>query len=195
MGINRAVGISRSRCRWYQRHRCRRFGVREGLLRTPAASPWTCFCIRRCFPARLWFMRRYFSSWRIRLPWYTSDSFRCLFRFHWLQADNSSLPFPSTAKRCFCILSAAASGNACKSVLNPFASKEKVKKRSVVKDSVCIGAIRELFLTSSCSRRLTGRIIARLIYIHILIIYIMNKAKRQISSSTRQLLIIYLLRR
>ena len=40
----------------------------------------------------------------------------------------------------------AASGNACKSVYNPYASKEKVKK-SVVKDSVCIGAIRELFLT------------------------------------------------
>ena len=38
----------------------------------------------------------------------------------------------------------AASGNACKSVYNPYASKEKVKK-SVVKDSVCIGAIRELF--------------------------------------------------
>ena len=40
----------------------------------------------------------------------------------------------------------AASGHACKSVYNPYASKEKVKK-SVVKDSVCIGAIRELFLT------------------------------------------------
>ena len=38
----------------------------------------------------------------------------------------------------------AASGNACKSVYNPYASKEKVKK-SVVKDSVCIGDIREFF--------------------------------------------------
>ena len=43
-------------------------------------------------------------------------------------------------------ISAAASGNACKSVYNPYASKEKVKK-SVVKDSVCIGDIREFFLT------------------------------------------------
>ena len=48
LDINRAVGTSRSRCRGYQRHRCRRYGVREGLLLTPAASPWTCFCGSRC---------------------------------------------------------------------------------------------------------------------------------------------------
>ena len=27
MGINRAVGTSRSRCREYRRHQCRRYGV------------------------------------------------------------------------------------------------------------------------------------------------------------------------
>ena len=32
LGTNRAVGTSRSRCRGCRRHRCRRFGVREGLL-------------------------------------------------------------------------------------------------------------------------------------------------------------------
>ena len=32
LGINRAVGTSRSRYRAYRRHRCRRYGVREGLL-------------------------------------------------------------------------------------------------------------------------------------------------------------------
>ena len=42
-------------------------------------------------------------------------------------------------------ITAAASGNACKSVYNPYASKGKVKKKSVVKDSVCIGDIREFF--------------------------------------------------
>ena len=41
-------------------------------------------------------------------------------------------------------ITAAASGNACKSVYNPYASKGKVKKKSV-KDSVCIGDIREFF--------------------------------------------------
>ena len=40
--------------------------------------------------------------------------------------------------------SAAASVHACKSVYNPFASKEKVNKIRV-KDSVCISAIRERF--------------------------------------------------
>ena len=39
LGTNRAVGTSRSRYRGCRRHRCRRYGVREGLLRTPAASP------------------------------------------------------------------------------------------------------------------------------------------------------------
>ena len=39
LGINRAVGTFRSRYRGYRRHRCRRYGVREGLLRTPAAFP------------------------------------------------------------------------------------------------------------------------------------------------------------
>ena len=34
LDINRAVGTSRSRYRVYRRHRCRRYGVREGLLRT-----------------------------------------------------------------------------------------------------------------------------------------------------------------
>ena len=48
LDINRAVGTSRSRCRAYRRHRCRRYGVRGGLLRTPAASPWTCSCGSRC---------------------------------------------------------------------------------------------------------------------------------------------------
>ena len=32
LGTNRAVGTSRSRYRAYRRHRCRRYGVREGLL-------------------------------------------------------------------------------------------------------------------------------------------------------------------
>nr|WP_287574882.1 hypothetical protein [Prevotella sp.] len=32
MDTNRAVGTSRSRCRGCRRHRCRRFGVQEGLL-------------------------------------------------------------------------------------------------------------------------------------------------------------------
>ena len=32
LDINRAVGTSRSRYRAYRRHRCRRYGVREGLL-------------------------------------------------------------------------------------------------------------------------------------------------------------------
>ena len=32
LGTNRAVGTSRSRYRGYRRHRCRRYGVREGLL-------------------------------------------------------------------------------------------------------------------------------------------------------------------
>ena len=32
LGKNRAVGTSRSRYRWYRRHRCRRYGVREDLL-------------------------------------------------------------------------------------------------------------------------------------------------------------------
>ena len=45
--------------------------------------------------------------------------------------------------------------------------KTKVKK-SVVKDSVCIRDIREFFWPSFCGRRLTGRIIVWLIYIHIL---------------------------
>ena len=31
LGINHAVGTSRSRCRGYRRHRCRRFGVRGSL--------------------------------------------------------------------------------------------------------------------------------------------------------------------
>ena len=49
--------------------------------------------------------------------------------------------------RCWIIsITAAASGHACKSVLNPYASKDKVKKIRV-KDSVCIGEIREFFLT------------------------------------------------
>ena len=39
----------------------------------------------------------------------------------------------------------AASGNACKSVYNPYASKKERSKKSVVKDSVCIGDIREFF--------------------------------------------------
>ena len=39
----------------------------------------------------------------------------------------------------------AASGNACKSVYNPYESKEKVKKS--VKDSVASVIIREFFLT------------------------------------------------
>ena len=60
-------------------------------------------------------------------------------------------------------ITAAASGNACKSVYNPFASKEKVKKIRV-KDSVCICAIREFFWPSFCSRRLTERIMARLCF-------------------------------
>ena len=32
LGTNRAVGTSRSRYIGYRRHRCRRYGVREGLL-------------------------------------------------------------------------------------------------------------------------------------------------------------------
>ena len=32
LGINRAVGTSRSRYRVFRRHRCHRYGVREGLL-------------------------------------------------------------------------------------------------------------------------------------------------------------------
>ena len=32
LDINRAVGTSRSRYRVFRRHRCRRYGVREGLL-------------------------------------------------------------------------------------------------------------------------------------------------------------------
>ena len=32
LGTNRAVGTSRSRYRGCRRHRCRRYGVREGLL-------------------------------------------------------------------------------------------------------------------------------------------------------------------
>ena len=44
-------------------------------------------------------------------------------------------------------ISAAASGHACKSVYNPFASKKTKVKKIRVKDSVCISAIRELFLT------------------------------------------------
>ena len=32
LGTNRAVETSRSRYRGYRRHRCRRYGVREGLL-------------------------------------------------------------------------------------------------------------------------------------------------------------------
>ena len=32
LGTNRAVGTSRSRYRACRRHRCRRYGVREGLL-------------------------------------------------------------------------------------------------------------------------------------------------------------------
>ena len=32
LGINRAVGTSRSRYRACRRHRCRRYGVREGIL-------------------------------------------------------------------------------------------------------------------------------------------------------------------
>ena len=32
LGTNRAVGTSRSRYRAYRRHRCRQYGVREGLL-------------------------------------------------------------------------------------------------------------------------------------------------------------------
>ena len=39
----------------------------------------------------------------------------------------------------------AASGNACKSVYNPFASKKTRSKKIRVKDSVCIGDIRERF--------------------------------------------------
>ena len=31
LGTNRAVGTSRSRCRGYRRHRCRRYGVRGSL--------------------------------------------------------------------------------------------------------------------------------------------------------------------
>ena len=58
----------------------------------------------------------------------------------------SSLAFLSAAELRFFIFSAAASGHACKSVYNPYASKDKVKKIRV-KDSVCIGAIREFFLT------------------------------------------------
>ena len=41
----------------------------------------------------------------------------------------------------------AASVHACKSVYNPFASKKTKVKKIRVKDSVCIGAIREFFLT------------------------------------------------
>ena len=70
-------------------------------------------------------------------------------------------------------ISAAASGNACKSVWNLFASKGKVKKIRV-KDSVCIGDNPWVFWPSFCSRRLTERIIARLIYIHYSIIYIIR---------------------
>ena len=49
--------------------------------------------------------------------------------------------------RCWIIsISAAASGHACKSVLNPYINQRtKGQKKSVVKDSVCIRAIRELF--------------------------------------------------
>ena len=39
LGTNHAVGTSRSRYIGYRRHRCRRCGVREDLLRIPAASP------------------------------------------------------------------------------------------------------------------------------------------------------------
>ena len=39
----------------------------------------------------------------------------------------------------------AASGNACKSVWNPYESKKTKVKKIRVKDSVCIGEIREFF--------------------------------------------------
>ncbi len=32
LGTNRAMGTSRSRYRGYRKHRCRRYGIREGLL-------------------------------------------------------------------------------------------------------------------------------------------------------------------
>ena len=53
LGTNRAVGTSRSRYIGYRRHRCRRYGVREGLLRTPAASLYFCSCGSRCVLAPL----------------------------------------------------------------------------------------------------------------------------------------------
>ena len=49
----------------------------------------------------------------------------------------------------YCLISttAAASGHACKSVLNPYINQRTKVKKIRVKDSVCIRAIRELFLT------------------------------------------------
>ena len=72
-------------------------------------------------------------------------------------------------------ITAAASGNACKSVWNPYASKGKVKKR-IRGQRLRAHPINPwaLFWPSSCSRRLTGRIMAWLIYIHILIICIIR---------------------
>ena len=64
--------------------------------------------------------------------------------------------------------SAAASGNACKSVWNLFASKTKVKKNPCQRLRVHPCNPWAFFWPSSCSRRLTGRIIVWLIYIHIL---------------------------
>ena len=69
-------------------------------------------------------------------------------------------------------ITAAASGNACKSVWNPFASKKnKGQKKSVSKTPCASVRSVSFFWPSFCSRRLTGRIMAWLIYIHILNIY------------------------
>ena len=76
-----------------------------------------------------------------------------------------------TAYHMIISITAAASGNACKSVYNPYASKGKVKKNPWSKTPCASVQSVGFFWPSSCSRRLTGRIMARLIYIHILIIY------------------------
>ena len=106
------------------------------------------------------------------VPWQDKRDFRRITILNWLSLRPPNVVSLILNRRSrqffilhssFFIFSAAASGNACKSVWNLFASKGKVKKIRV-KDSVCICAIREFFWPSFCGRRLTGRIMARLIH-------------------------------
>ena len=73
-------------------------------------------------------------------------------------------------------ITAAASGHACKSVYNPFASKKQRSKK--IRKRLRVQSV-SFFWPSSCSRRLTGRIMARLIYIHILIIYTIRTMRKE----------------